>query len=49
VEDATRVAVATVLDVIPTLRSVRRIRFVLHDERIHRAYVSALDSLLSDR
>jgi O-acetyl-ADP-ribose deacetylase (regulator of RNase III) len=43
-ETATQVAVSTVLEALPTLRSVRRIRFVLHDHKALRAYVAALDS-----
>jgi O-acetyl-ADP-ribose deacetylase (regulator of RNase III) len=43
-EAATRVAVSTVLEALPTLRSIRRLRFVLHDDKALRAYFRALDS-----
>jgi len=45
VEPATRIAVETVLDALPELESVRRIRFVLFDEPTTRTYARVLAEL----
>jgi O-acetyl-ADP-ribose deacetylase len=42
--DAARVAMATVLSTMPILRTVRRIRFVLHDPTALAAHQAALDA-----
>jgi O-acetyl-ADP-ribose deacetylase (regulator of RNase III) len=43
--EAARVSVATVLDVAPALRSVRRVRFVLWSDEDLRAFSEALERL----
>lgn len=44
-EDAARVALRTVLEVVPELESVERIRFVLYDRAALEAHEAALDIL----
>lgn len=47
-ERATRVALGTVLEKIPELVSIRRIRFVLHDELALRVHREVLERLLPE-
>ena len=47
-DEAARVALRTVLDALPGLRSVRRIRFVLYDRGALRAHRDALSELTED-
>ena len=48
-EEAARVALATVIETIPTLGSVRRIRFVLYDEEALRVHADAPAELTGPR
>lgn len=48
VEDAARVALRTVLEGVPGLDSVRRIRFVLHDDGALRAHARILAELTGE-
>lgn len=48
IEDATRVALGTVVDAIHGLESVRYIRFVLHGERDLRVYDTELARLVTE-
>jgi O-acetyl-ADP-ribose deacetylase len=47
-EEAARVALGTVLGLIPELKSVRHIRFVLYDERAVRVHAEALGELVGE-
>lgn len=44
-EPAARVALETVINTLPDLKAVRRIRFVLHDDRAFRVHLSVLEDL----
>ena len=48
-EDATRVALQTVLQTIPNLQHVRRVRFVLFDGNAYRVYERILDESTKDQ
>lgn len=48
-EEAARIAARTVVDRAPSLSSVRRIRFVLFDDRAFEAHVRALDDAVEAR
>ncbi len=45
IDEAARVALRTVLDAAPGLRSVRRVRFVLYDDRALAVHEAALEGL----
>lgn len=47
-EEAARIALATVVARIPDLASVRRIRFVLFDERAYDVHARVLDDMSTD-
>ncbi|NPB03352.1 MAG: RNase III inhibitor [Thermotogae bacterium] len=48
VEEASRIALKTILDVLPRLKNVRRVRMVLWGEDSYRTYVKALKELVKE-
>lgn len=48
-EEAAEVAFRTILDMLPELRSVRRIRFVLYRQRDLEVHERVLRRILADR